>query len=98
MPSFLIVAFLIAIATSLRGAAAAFEALASGLSALSPGHTEPAPPVQNPPTAPSAPPAPHIGETYAAFFARTGEPVFGPDGSEISGAHVFSVGGWSPGV
>mgnify|MGYP000387834278 CR=1 FL=1 len=47
--------------------------MASGLSALSPGHTEPAPPVQNPPAAPSAPPAPHIGETYAAFFARTGE-------------------------
>lgn len=100
MPVFLIAAFLTAIALALHAAGAAFDALATGLEALpeeghDSGPTPVVPPAQPPNIAPEPPDA-IAGETYAEYFARTGAPVFGPDGHEISGFHVFDGQIWAP--
>jgi len=90
LPKFLIVAFFYAIGS-------ACNTLAAGLDALTEGEEAPPAPPPEPPAVPSTPPPDAIqGETYAEFFARTGSPVFGPDGHEISGFHVFDGEVWAP--
>jgi hypothetical protein len=93
---FLIIAFLSALALSLHAAGAAFDGLVAGLAALPKESAPPVPPAQPPVVDPGPPPSAIAGETYAEFFARSSAPVFGPDGHEISGFHVFDGEAWAP--